>query len=276
MNVPSGLWDDVQRHGDYFFAHLTPIAARGYLAAGAWPGQLVPLHQAGCTPRQLGEYRQIGIGVNHAIEFRKVGWSADYIAAAGLPVDLVLGYLRCGITSALHVRRLNGLHALPARLRQLGGLGQLDATLQTVLVLDEQVLVAEGAYGPVRFVFRDGILAAATEDDRHALEDEAAISVLGGKVRPSRAVELQRLWARGLGTNWTKAAKSFGVTDDPNLLALRWVKTLLAAPTTRFDGHAPAIRLLRRPPRCAACIERAAFVAHRDLRHEQPGLRHTA
>jgi hypothetical protein len=252
------------RHGDYLYEHLDREEAFRLLDLDAWPGQLVPLHRVGCTPDQLAEYRAAGIAVDAAIAFRQAGWDAGYVAATGASPQDVLGYLRLGITDICHIRRLAAAGAGAGPLTALtrgAWFGPATAGLEP---LDRAAFTLEGAFGPVRLVFEDGILRAATEADRDDLDDEMTTGLLGGRLKESPALRLVRLMAAGLDAPWPEVGALLGVRDDSRTLALRWVMTILGAPTSRHDGVRPNRPVLPPPPPCEACERRAAFITARE------------
>jgi len=266
-----GRYGHADRYGDYLYEHLDREEAFRLLDLDAWPGHLVPLHRVGCTPEQLADYRAAGISIDAAIAFRQAGWDADYIAATGASPQDALGYLRLGITDICHIRRLAAAGAGAGALTALTRGAWFGPATDRLEPFDRTALTLEGAFGPVQLVFEDGVVRAATETDRDDLDDEMATGLLSGRREESPALRLVRLMAAGLDAPWPEVGALLRIRDDARTLALRWVKTILDAPTSRHDGVRPTRPLLTPPPPCEACERRTAFIAAREADHEAAG-----
>lgn len=256
---------DVLRHGHYLFQHLCRADIAAFVGLDVGPGELVPLHQVGCSPGDLARYRQAGLTNNrHVIRLRACGWSPEYLAATGLDPHVALGYLACGITVPTKMRRLIAVGAPPEAISPYIASSGFCSTIAAVAPLPEIELTVDGAFGPLRLAVTDGLLEAAGTDAVEDLQDESAMAVLGRDTEPSPALHLVRQWRRGIHADWDDLAGVLGLGDDGATTRLRWLRSVLDAANTRFDGHLPALPRLAPPPPCPACIERRAFVEARE------------
>lgn len=261
------LHRDLERNGHYLFQHLSRAEIAALVALDVSPGELVPLHRVGCTPEQLVAYREAGMTeVRQIVRLRGCGWSPAYLAATGLEPGVALGYLACGITSPAKMHRLLGVGARPEALRPYVDPSRFCSALHEVEPLPRTTLTVEGAFGPLQFVVTAGLLEAASPDAADDLQDESAMAVLGHDAAPSTAMRLHHQWRRGLDADWDELAAILGTAEDGATARMRWLRAVLDAEHTRFDGHLPAMPRLAPPPPCPACIERDEFVRARAAR----------
>lgn len=256
---------DVERHGHYLFEHLSRQEIAEFVALEVGPGELVPLHQVGCTPEQLAAYREAGLPNNRSVmRLRAAGWSPEYLAATGLEPQLALDYLSCGITNPVKMRRLAAAGAPPSAIAPHIAPNAFCSTIASAAPLPCLTITVDGAFGSLPFVIEHGLLDAASPDVADDLQDEMAMTILGHEADSSPALRLYRHWRRGMHADWDDLATIVGTGDSGDVLRLRWLRAVLDAAHTRFDGHTPDLPRLAPPPPCPACIERAEFVRVRE------------